>query len=109
MSNTYKIKSKAVASKFLYKTVTEFIGEIINEFSILYQHDVHRDSILEVIEEYLEELVEEGKITQYNVICDNRNNSEALAKKGITHLEIRYKQDNCYAVTILNYEILVGD
>ena len=86
--------------------MTEFIGDIIDEFSILYQHDVHRDAILEVIEEYFEELGEEGKITQYNVLCDNRNNNEVLADAGITNLEIRYKQDNCYVVTILNYVII---
>jgi len=106
MSNTYTLKSKGVASKFLHEAVTSFIGDIIEEFSILYQHDVHRDAILEVIEEFLEELGEEGRITQFNVICDDRNNNEVLADAGITNLEIRYKQDNCYVVTILNYVIV---
>ncbi len=104
--NTYTLKAKAVASKFLLKEISDFIGEIIEEFSILYQHDVHRDSILEVIEEYLAEYAQDGKITQYNVICDNRNNNMVLADAGITNLEIRYKQDNCYALTVLEYTII---
>lgn len=105
MSNTFILKSHAVVSKLLFKSITDFIGEIIDEFSILYSQDVHRDAILEVIEEFLMEQVEDEVITQFNVICDNRNNSEKLAKKGITFLEIRYKQDNCYCTTILRYEI----
>jgi len=104
--NTYTLKTKAVASKFLFKTISEFISEIIEEFSILYQHDVHRDAILEVIEEFLDEQAVDGKITQYNVICDNRNNNEVLAEAGITNLEIRYRQDNCYSITVLNYVII---
>ncbi len=106
--NTYTLKTKSIASKFLFKSVSEFIGEIIEEFSILYEHDVHRDAILEVIEEFLDEHMQEGKISQYNVICDNRNNNQILAEAGITNLEIRYKQDNCYAVTVLNYVIISG-
>jgi len=104
--NSFTLKSKGIASKFLHKTVTEFINEIIDEFSILYAHDVHRDAILEVIDEFFEELAEEGKISQYNVICDNRNNNEVLADAGITNLEIRYLQDNCYGMTVLNYVII---
>ena len=108
MSNTFTLKSNGVASKSLFKDVTEFVEEIIKEFSILYAHDVHRDAILEVIEEHLEELYEAGKITQFNVICDDRNNNQVLADNGITNLEIRYKQDNCYVTTVLKY-VVVSD
>ena len=106
MSNTFTLKTKGVASKPLLKDVSEFVGGIISEFSILWERDNHRDQILEVLEEYLEELVEEGRISQPNVICDDRNNNEILAKAGITNLEVRYKQDNCYAATILTYVII---
>ena len=109
MSNTFTLKSSGVASKSLLKCVTEFVEEIINEFSILYAHDVHRDAILEVMEEHLEELLQEGKITQYNVICDDRNNNQVLADAGITNLEIRYKQDNCYVTTVLKYVVVSDD
>ena len=105
MSTTFTIKSSGVSSKILHKDVTDFVGGIISEFSILWERDNHRDQILEVLEEFLEELIEEGRITQSNVICDNRNNNEVLAKAGITNLEIRYKQDNCYNNTVLRYII----
>lgn len=106
MSNTYTLKVKGCASKPLLKEVNDFVGEIISEFSVLYQHDVHRDAILEVIEECLDELVDAGKITQFNVICDNRNNNRVLADAGITNLKITYKQDNCYVTTVLKYVII---
>lgn len=106
MSNTYTLKVSGSASKPLLKEVTEFVGSIIDEFSILYAHDVHRDAILEVLEECLDELGQQGRITQYNVICDNRNNNQILADAGITNLDITYKQDNCYVTTTLNYVII---
>lgn len=108
MSNTYTLKVSGSASKWLLKDVSEFVAEIIKEFSILYAHDVARDAILEVLEEHLEEKAMEGKITQYNVICDDRNNNKVLAENGITNLEIRYKQDNCYVTTVLKY-VIVSD
>lgn len=106
--NTYTLKVSGSASKILLKEVTEFVGSIIDEFSILYAHDVHRDAILEVLDEAFDELVESGRITQYNVICDNRNNNQILADAGITNLEITYKQDNCYVTTSLKY-VIVAD
>jgi hypothetical protein len=106
MSNKYTLKVHGSASKSLLKEVTSFVEEIIDEFSILYEHDVHRDAILEVLEECLEELAEAGRITQYNVICDNRNNNQVLADAGITNLDITYKQDNCYVTTSLHYVII---
>jgi hypothetical protein len=109
MSNTFTLKSSGVASKSLFENITEFVEEIIKEFSILYARDVHRDAILEVMEEHLEELVEAGKITQYNVVCDDRNNNQVLADNGITNLEIRYKQDNCYVTTVLKYVVVTDD
>lgn len=108
MSSKYTLKSKGVASKLLHNDITEFVGDIIEEFSILWERDNHRDQILEVLEEFLEEQVEEGRITQPNVICDDRNNNEVLSKAGITNLEIRYKQDNCYNTTVLEYIIIDG-
>jgi hypothetical protein len=104
--NTYTLKSKGVASKILHQEVTEFIGGIISEFSVLWERDVHRDAILEVLEEYLEERALEGRITQYNVVCDARNNNEVLSEAGITNLEVHYKQDNCYVTTVLTYVII---
>jgi len=104
--NTFTLKSKGVASKSLHADVTDFVGGIINEFSVLWERDVHRDAILEVLEEKLDELALEGKITQYNVMCDDRNNNEVLADAGITNLEVHYKQDNCYITTVLLYVII---
>lgn len=106
MSNSFTLKSKGVASKVLLRDITEFVDGIISEFSILWERDNHRDQILEVLEEFLEELVEEGRITQPNVICDDRNNNEVLSGNGITNLEVRYKQDNCYVTTVLEYVII---
>lgn len=103
--NTYISKERNVNSKILFNEVTDFIDNIIVEFSIIWDSDVHRDAILEVIDEFFMELNADGKISQFNVICDARNNSTATAAKGITNLEVKYKQDDCYNTTSIEYVI----
>lgn len=103
--NKYKLKVHGSSSKRLLGDVTQFVGEIITEFSILWEREKQRDQILDVIDEYLEEIVEDGRITRYNVICDDRNNNDRCAARGITHLDVHYKQDNCYNTTKLHYTI----
>ncbi len=104
--NTYTLKEHHVNSKLLFNEVTDFINNIIIEFSIIWDSDVHRDAILEVIDEFFMEMCADEKITQFNVICDARNNTVKSAAKGFTHLEVRYKQDDCYNTTSIDYVIL---
>ncbi len=103
--NTYKSKVKNINSKSLYADVTDFVDNIIVEFSIIWESDVHRDAILEVIDEFLMELREEGRITQFNVICDARNNDTTSSSNGITNMEVHYRQDDCYNTTTIEYII----
>jgi len=103
--STYKLKSTNVNSKFLHTDIADFIDNIITEFSVLWDSDVSRDAVLEVLDEFLEELAQDGKITQWNVICDDRNNNTSLSDNGITNLEVFYKQDDCYNTTKLDYTI----
>ncbi len=103
--NTYKSKARNINSKTLYADVTDFVDNIIVEFSIIWESDVHRDAILEVIEEFLIELRDEGRITQFNVVCDGRNNDSNSSSTGITNMEVHYKQDDCYNTTVIEYII----
>jgi len=105
MRSTYKLKTKHVNSKPLLKEVSTLINEIIETFEIMWDSDNQRDAILEVIDEHLEELVEQKKITQWNVICDGRNNKLSDIANNITNLDITYRQRNCFNVTELNYII----
>lgn len=108
MPTTFTVKTRNVNSKRLLATVTEFMQTVITEFSILWDSDTHRDAIIEVIEEFLEELAEDGKITQFNVICDGRNNTKQLRDSGMVNLDITFKQEDCYNTTSLHYVVIHG-
>ena len=104
MSN-FTLKTKHVNNKRLLNEVTDFVDEIILNFNIIWNSESQRDAILEVIDEQLQDMVDEQKIEQWNVICDARNNKQNDIQNKITHLDITYRQRNCYNITELQYTI----
>jgi len=101
----YKLTTKHVNNKRILKDVTDFVDEIINNFSIMWSSDSQRDAILEVIDEHLQDMVEQNKIEQWNVVCDRRNNKPSDVQNKMTHLDITYRQRNCFNITELHYLI----
>lgn len=102
----YTLKTKNVNSKALLKEVSKFVSDIINNFNIIWDSNSQRDAILEVVDEFLEDLqIGDNKIEQWNVICDARNNKAKDTKNKTTHLDIYYCQRHCYNVTELRYTI----
>jgi hypothetical protein len=106
---TFKRTEKAVNSKPLLKELTGFIEDGITDFGIMWDSDLHRDSLIEVIDDYLMELAEGGRVTHWKVVCDSRNNKLADMDEGIYHLTVMYKQWNCLNTTQLNYVIDTKD
>ena len=51
------------------------------------------------------ELMEEGKILQFDVVCDDRNNTIKEKNSGVFHLLIKFKQSDCLNVTKIYYDI----
>lgn len=105
LQQTFTVKTKQVNSKKLLAEVSEFVEEIILNFSITWSVDAQRDTILEVIDEFLEEKLNENEIEQWNVVCDGRNNTLKDQSMGIYRLDISYRQRNCFNTTELNYTI----
>jgi hypothetical protein len=103
--DNYTLKTHHVNSKWLLTEVTEFIEEILNNFSIPWENNSQREAILEVIDEWLEELSSRNKIDQWNVICDGRNNNKDDADNNLVHLDVSYRQRNCFNTTELKYII----
>lgn len=111
MSHSYKVTKvyKAVNSKPLLKEVAGFVEEGLSEFGIQWDSEAQKETLVEVIEDYLSALLEvEGKIDSYKVICDRRNNKASDWEKGIYKLDILYKQKNCLNTTQLLYTITVN-
>ncbi len=102
----YTLKTKNVNNPHLLKKVSDFTGDLINNFDIIWNNDKQRDVILEVVDEFLEDLGNNAsEIEQWNVICDGRNNKTKDIKNKVTHLDIYYRQRHCYNITVLNYTI----
>jgi len=101
----YKLKVNNINSKILLVEITDFVNRIIADFNIIWNSESQRETVLEVISEYMEDLSEDNKIEQWNVVCDTRNNKSADVKNKITHLDIEYRQYNCYNVSRLQYRI----
>jgi len=99
------LKTRHVNSKQLCDSISDFVEVMIIDFNIIWDSDSQRDVILEVIDEHMEHMVNENKIEQWNIICDARNNKQSDISKKITHLDVYYRQRNCYNVTELHYTI----
>jgi hypothetical protein len=71
----------------------------------MWASDAQRDAILEVLDEHMEDMVEENKIDQWNIVCDGRNNKQSNIEKKLTYLDVSYQQRNCFNTTELRYTI----
>lgn len=101
----FKLKVIHSNSKILLTMITTFIGEIIDNYDVIWENNSQRDAILEIIDEFLEDLKDNGKLEQWDVICDKRNNNRFTADSGTVLLDITYRQKNCYNITKLLYAV----
>lgn len=99
------LKTKNINSKLLFKEINDYVFEGINSNAVRWKDETHRKSFVEVIEEFLEELAENSKITQFKVMCDRRNNSMEDLEKGIVKLTIKFVQKNCLNISEIEYQI----
>jgi len=106
MSRNLNIRTKNINSKRLYDEINEFVESGLMSIGIRWTTPENRDTFSEILGEWLEEFQGEGRITQYNVICDDRNNSTKQQKKGIFKVSITYKQMHCLNVTSIDYELV---
>lgn len=100
-----KVVPRNVNNKSLFKEMNDMITEAIVTFGVRWSSESHRLSFIEVIEDYLMDLEEEGKIEQPKVIFDKRNNKSFsnLAKEYV--FEIYFRQPMCLNITSIRYHI----
>ena len=103
------VVQKSVNSKPLFNDVLSFIKEGIYDFGIVWNSEAHRDSFSMVMGDFLSEMVVEGKIEQWKIVCDKRNNKYTDMENGVYHLDIQYKQRNCLNITQINITIYDND
>jgi len=110
MSTTFKLTTKSVNSKVLFKEINEFIEDGIQTAGVLWSSETHRESFVDIVEEYLDvEFVETGKISQVKVVCDSRNNKMSVMESGVYNFDVYFRQNHCLNVTELHYTIKEDD
>jgi|SRR5271157_5572243 len=101
----YKLEKKSVNNKTVFTDIHKFVDEGIIAGGVLWGNEIHRTSFVEIVGEFLDAIAGEGKIDQWNVICDFRNNSYASMERGEYTMEVNYRQTNCVNTTRLIYTI----
>ncbi len=101
----FKVEKKSVNSRTLCEDVQHQIEELMTHAGVVWSSDTHRDSFVETIDDVLGKYQEDGKIEQWSVMCDLRNNTIADMDKGIYVFEAGFKQKNCLNTTRLVYTI----
>ena len=105
MGKRVKVVQKSVNSKALFNEINDAVYEAITSFGVKWSSESHRESFVEIIEDYLLDVEQEGRIEQSKVICDKRNNKtfSNLAKEYV--FAVYYKQLGCLNTTVIEYHI----
>ncbi len=98
-----KVVQRNVNSSKLFKDIDEVMQEALTSFGVQWRSEEQRNEFIEIMEEYFDQLVEQGKLAQHKCICDYRNNKTFSGKELI--LEVHYKQPHCLNTTTLEYHI----
>ena len=99
------VVQKSVNSKPLRDVVLGFLREGVYDYGVVWNSETHRDSFVMVVNDFLSEIADEGKIEQWKVVCDKRNNKYSDMEQGIYHVDIQYKQRNCLNITQINITV----
>ena len=108
MTNKVIIKKRYVNSKRLFVEINDFIEEGLAQPSLTWDVPIHRQSFVEVVIDWLAEFHAEGRITQYDVIGDERVNLSNEPQE-LYNIIIKYKQKHCLNTTIIQYQVLEND
>ncbi len=100
----YTLKTRAVNSKRLLASIRGF-EQIFTEYQIVWSNEGMRQSVVDMIDGMMEDIANNGKISQWNVVCDFRNNKVSAMAVGIYNITITYRQTNCLNTTKLKYRI----
>lgn len=116
------VRTKNVNSKLLFKEIDKLVSQACEEYIHTQKHSLYQLSSYQSPPEVLyyepvgawldmclEEMVVNGKLRVYEVICDHRNNTKTLNDNGIIRLKMQFRQRNCVNWTELDYTITVVD
>ena len=101
-----KTKTSNINNKRLFKEIDEFMIEVFTSIGIAWSNKEHLESFVDLIDDWMEQFASEsGKIIQWDIVCDARNNTSEDADNGIVNFTLRYRQKNCFNTTEIAYTI----
>ena len=105
---TLKTLSRNVNNPTLFKDIDDFMIEVFSTLRISWVNKQHRQELVELIDDWMDTFAyESGKIIQYDVMCDSRNNPPEELQKKRLHFLLRYRQTNCLNTTEIEYIIKI--
>ena len=104
----FTLETRAVNSKQLLASIRQF-EQIFTEYQIVWSNEGMRQSVVDMIDSMMSDIATAGKIIQWNVVCDYRNNKVSAMIAGIYNITITYRQTNCLNTTKLKYRIVEED
>jgi len=101
----YTLITRAVNSKRLLATIQQ-IEQVFIEYQIIWSNESLRQAAIDMIDSVMEEIANQGRISQWNVVCDFRNNKLSDMSAGKFNVTISYRQTNCLNTTVLKYHLV---
>lgn len=103
---TRNINSKTLLS-FITSNIIQTCDEYIINRGTHLDRDYDFDQLNQYIDMLMEDIMEDGKITHYNVVCDDRNNQRADVKRGIIKASISFKQLHCLNTSSVHFTFTI--
>lgn len=101
---TLKTKTANINNQRLFKEIDDFMIEVFTNIGLVWSNKEHREHFTEIIDEWMYQFADaSGKIIQWDVLCDSRNNTQDELSSGNVHFTIRYRQKNCFNTTKIEY------
>ena len=95
--------TKNVNSRRLFEEIHGTLFDAVTTLGVKWTSESHRNNFIEVIEDYFMDLVEQGKIQQFKVICDHRNNKGGFTTANTFKLDLEFRQPHCLNITSITY------
>jgi len=97
-------KTHNVNNKQLFAEIDNFMTEVFSSIGISWANKEHRTEFVDMIDMWMEQFADEsGKIIQWDIQCDSRNNTTEDFEVGNIHFDLLYRQRNCFNTTKIEY------
>lgn len=99
-------KTKNINNQRVFEEIDNMMIQVFTtlDFESPWTNKDLREQLVEMVEMFIDNYaVETGKIIQYDVICDSRNNTAKNFQNGPVKFTIRYRQKNCLNTTEIEY------